>query len=235
MQSFSTSDSDAGCARRGHGFAWRAGPGPPVGGLAAMPKGANVDPERRAGAGHPDAPGERLHVRVEHPSHFDSALLAGDLLQERRNFSLRLDQLRRRRQLVFEPAHPSTQPGVLRRDRVGLAARPPARHRLQGTPFTLLAPLRDQRRVQALATHDLPNLAARLGGVDLGQHGQLVLRGVRPVRGTNLRVRARHHSLNGSSSRHASSRFPPYSTVSSSRAATPSMTERVSSSTGSVG
>ena len=55
-------------------FPWRAGPGPALGGLAAMPEGAGVDPERRAGAGHPDPCGERLHVRVEHHAHFGSAL-----------------------------------------------------------------------------------------------------------------------------------------------------------------
>ena len=118
--------------------------------------------------------------------------------QERRYFSLRVDQLLRRCQLSLELGHPVPQPGVLGPHGIGLRARPLAFHGLQRTLVALVTPRRDQRRVQALAAHDLTPGCPGLRRVELGQDLQLVRRRVRLAARTNLRVRARRHDLNSS-------------------------------------
>lgn len=83
-------------------------------------------------------------------------------MQQRRDFSLGLDQLVRRAQLAFELGDPVTQPGQLGPGAVRLrATRGPIGQTLQRPLVALVAPVGDQLRVQALPPADLAH-GARL-------------------------------------------------------------------------
>src|SRR5690606_33956434 len=133
--------------------------------------------------------------------------LAAHRLQERRCFSLRLDQLLSRRELVLQIGDLGPQPCQLSLGRISLGARTTRTHCFQRALVALVAPRRDQRRVQALPAHDLAPLSLGVSRVKLGEDLQLVLRRIRLASRSHLRIRVlRGHSLNGSD-RHSSHSF----------------------------
>src|SRR6266516_2051483 len=122
--------------------------------------------------------------------------VGGELLQQRRELSLDLDDLAGLVELAGQALVLPAQPGVVAFHRIGRRAALWLGQRLERAPVTLLAPLAEQRRVQALTAQQRA-LAGLVQALILGQDLGLVARrvGPRPRSLGDLGVMLHHASL----------------------------------------
>jgi hypothetical protein len=97
--------------------------------------------------------------------------------------SLNLNHPTRLGQLGLGALGSPLQLGDLRVASIGRLASPRTAERVQRSGIALLAPIRQMRRVQALAAQQRPDLTRRRTGVGLAHDPQLVLRRVPPSSG----------------------------------------------------